>query len=524
MLSKKVIQERMERFEKVINKNVPSISYERKYLELIEKCMKGKQERFEWLFKKKDSICININETELQTLSLQNNCIANEIIHLLTINSDLKLEELEDRMRFKENMYSFIFQNKIIIGKNTHKLSKFLLKRIKKHNVLLVEKYNTIVKEYNKVVKMLQEDSLNGEECAKLLSKAGELLTCFKQLPTDINTLDFQAFYNDIKAGEVFISIRPEDFILCSTNASFTSCFRVGGEYHEGVYKHLSDRYSFVVRVAINGKLMGRQFIFVDEDNDIIIYGKVYGNINTTIQAKVREFVQKRYVKNKNKINKIADINANTISNRWIKSEAKIEPENVNNTNTYSGGSGGGYFDLFCASKVRLKETGSEFSDLYLDFPDPFNTNGEVYEYNQYDYYCCCCDTGLWEDDIYWFNDECLCPDCYDNNIGTCELCSENEHYDNLRSVNNTAVCPICYDEECSVCDDCGEVCFNDDLTTISGVTSKFVCDVCINDYEECVECGKLFFVPESGNKVDKYCEDCLIGEIENNKCCENAS
>ena len=80
--------------------------------------------------------------------------------------------------------------------------------------------------------------------------------------------------------------------------------------------------------------------------------------------------------------------------------------------------------------------------------------------------------------------------------------------------------CSDCVDAHFSECRDCGKYHLTAQMTYLSYV-EEYVCDDCIDKYEECEECGEMFPADEmerDGNTY--YCESCYEDEYTHCDCC----
>lgn len=93
---------------------------------------------------------------------------------------------------------------------------------------------------------------------------------------------------------KVIISAKPEDFINCSENTTgWQSCFRKDGEYHTSTNAfYTDDRMLISYITTTNGRKIGRRWLHIDYDKQVVCSGKVYGTYPDNVAKDVREYVQ----------------------------------------------------------------------------------------------------------------------------------------------------------------------------------------------------------------------------------------
>lgn len=93
---------------------------------------------------------------------------------------------------------------------------------------------------------------------------------------------------------KVIISAKPEDFINCSDNTTgWQSCFRKEGEYHTSTNAFYTDDRMLISYITTpNGKKIGRRWLHIDYDNQVVCSGKEYGTYPDNVDKAVREYVQ----------------------------------------------------------------------------------------------------------------------------------------------------------------------------------------------------------------------------------------
>lgn len=93
---------------------------------------------------------------------------------------------------------------------------------------------------------------------------------------------------------KVIISAKPEDFINCSENTTgWHSCFRKDGEYHTSTNAFYTDDRMLVSYITTaDGRKIGRRWLHIDYNKQVVCSGKEYGTYPDTVAKDVREYVQ----------------------------------------------------------------------------------------------------------------------------------------------------------------------------------------------------------------------------------------
>lgn len=93
---------------------------------------------------------------------------------------------------------------------------------------------------------------------------------------------------------KVIISAKPEDFINCSENTTgWHSCFRKDGEYHTSTNAFYTDDRMLVSYITTaDGRKIGRRWLHIDYNQQVVCSGKEYGTYPDKVAKDVREYVQ----------------------------------------------------------------------------------------------------------------------------------------------------------------------------------------------------------------------------------------
>lgn len=93
---------------------------------------------------------------------------------------------------------------------------------------------------------------------------------------------------------KLIISAKPEDFINCSENTTgWHSCFRKDGEYHTSTNAFYTDDRMLVSYITTpEGRKIGRRWLHIDYNKQVVCSGKEYGTYPDIVAKDVREYVQ----------------------------------------------------------------------------------------------------------------------------------------------------------------------------------------------------------------------------------------
>ena len=496
----------MDRFVKAIQSYFPNIVFGRKYLNKVLKGYETKRKTFDWLFGTDDSIKIELKDEDYIDAMLQTQKYA---VISVFLQDALKHNKVVDIPT--PEIQKAVYNNLIVIGKNKIKVTTYIQNYIKEVNNHTLTKINEYVSAYNNLIKETRNtQELTPELLTNLIQTLKKIRDCiYHNLVETCDLPDFQEFYTKLKSGIIKLSIRPESYVLCSTNCSFSSCLRIGGEYHEAVYQYLQDTYTIVCTVEVRGKVLGRQFIYITDGN--IVYGRIYGNITSIIQQTTRDYLQRKYA------NHLKEPNC------WLKSDSSLGYENITGMSPSSTTSEyWGYFDLRCHSKVRHKNVGIKWKDFYLEFPLPFGIDGNWFDEVRDEVGCCCdnCGDMVPQHFIVSIEQGYYCEHCFQEYFGYCGICDTVTSMTDLTFINSEDIniCNYCLDESYNTCESCGEL-FS--MESIREIDDYLYCEDCYKEHiGQCFLCGNDTHLGmadtlcgEDGEE-EEVCYDCYHQEI----------
>lgn len=205
---------------------------------------------------------------------------------------------------------------------------------------------------------------------------------------------------------KVIISAKPEDFINCSENTTgWQSCFRKEGEYHTSTNAFYTDYRMLISYITTpNGKKIGRRWLHIDYDKQVVCSGKEYGTYPDNVAKDVREYVQAL-------INK--DVKWYSFKQDYIFHDVQACYQDINYTISY------------------IK--GNKYSDycMYMEMEDGLDNGDEVGEgkwYSEGTMTCEECDSRHSEDESYYIEqgDYYVCNCC----IGNYTYCEYHNRYE----------------------------------------------------------------------------------------------
>lgn len=194
---------------------------------------------------------------------------------------------------------------------------------------------------------------------------------------------------------KVIISAKPEDFINCSENTTgWHSCFRKDGEYHTSTNAFYTDDRMLISYITTpDGRKIGRRWLHIDYNKQVVCSGKEYGTYPDTVAKNVREYIHAL-------INK--DVKWYSFKQDSTFHDVQACYQDTNYTISYI--------------------EGNKDSDycMYSEMEDGLDYNDEVYEgkwYSEDIIVCDECGRRHNEDDSYYIEqgDYYVCNDCIDN-------------------------------------------------------------------------------------------------------------
>jgi len=198
--------------------------------------------------------------------------------HKLLLNGKDKIEvEINlSPFQIKEKVYDFVTRN---------------FNRAIASNLSLELKNNKVYINSGKPIKaILKEIKKYNEEVKKVAELENNIYTIYNLTRAEetLQHLDLTTTF------KVIISAKPEDFINCSENTTgWHSCFRKEGEYHTSTNAFYTDDRMLISYITTpNGKKIGRRWLHIDYDNQVVCSGKEYGTYPDKVAKDVREYVQ----------------------------------------------------------------------------------------------------------------------------------------------------------------------------------------------------------------------------------------
>ena len=158
-------------------------------------------------------------------------------------------------------------------------------------NLSLEVKNNKVYINGRKPIKAIFEEIKKYNEVIKKEASLKDNLYNYFNLKTAEETLQRLDLTTTFK---VIISAKPEDFINCSENTTgWYSCFRKEGEYHTSTNAFYTDDRMLVSYITTaDGRKIGRRWLHINYNKQVVCSGKEYGTYPDTVAKDVREYVQ----------------------------------------------------------------------------------------------------------------------------------------------------------------------------------------------------------------------------------------
>ncbi len=474
---------------------------------------------------------------------------------LIKIYPDYKLfksifiEEL-DKLNIKVS-YNEFKKNILNYEKNNHKLIKFLFKQ-KVISYLRDFVNNNISNELE--IKQEIENFSYKTTFKKILNVIIKIREKYDKL---LNTLDYQIeslnmeIENLIKIKttkstnlKLVISRNFTDYFLCSTNQPYRSCINLNSDY-DGAYwtglpglitdknrsiMYITDESEIDYEGIIAPKMMSRSWIILarskrkgkeertyktnivrmyPSDTDYNIFKMFVHNVlkedvlnyDMDQNFKGRYYFDPIWFKDKKLCHIYQD---STKIKKGKKNKAKytkqIFYEQINRS---------GHYQLLHKEKDGISDLSSWNYDKGLT--SLINNNNEILDTIDLEEDECCefCDSS-YNVNYYEILERYCCNDCYSERISVCDICGREEQNDDLiEDENGRIYCTNCADRLLYFCGDCNTYSTQTSFVNIKQRNNTYseahVCNNCLNNYVECVECGELFDVLNNNN----LCNDC---------------
>lgn len=197
--------------------------------------------------------------------------------HYLTrINYHKLLLGGKDKIELEFNLTTFQIKEKV------YDFVKCYFNRKIAHNLSLEIKNNKVYINGRKPIKAILE------VIKKYNEEAANIVYNLTEAEKTLQHLDLTTTFKFI------ISAKPEDFINCSENTTgWQSCFRKDGEYHTSTNAFYTDDRMLVSYITTAyGEKIGRRWLHIDYDKQVICSGKEYGTYPIHVAKEVREYVQ----------------------------------------------------------------------------------------------------------------------------------------------------------------------------------------------------------------------------------------
>jgi hypothetical protein len=183
--------------------------------------------------------------------------------------------------------------------------------------------------------------------------------------------------------------------------------------------------------------------------------------------------------------------------------------------------------EILYGKKIELSNLGRESSFLYINSGSgllfsttPINDNLNSIDLRLYEksgkycapnYTCENCNCEVDEDDIYTFDDDIYCENCYNDLVGFCEYCGCNYFQDDLTTAeyNGNTYCENCYNDVFTSCENCSK---EIRIHYAYDFDDNHYCQECFNDlFSICDNCNHLNSIDDLNNGLCLNCQPELL-------------
>lgn len=375
---------------------------------------------------------------------------------------------------FNQTVEVDLFNKTIEIDGQVNKLGKYLIK----HKERLIEGHSTTLYRFLHLKLSRHLSSIYNEVYDETNDHTKAVKISVRKLFDKMLTV----LGSSVKNVRICISTNPLDMLTASMNCSYSSCYRIGGEYFGGTLSHLCDSSTAIMFSMRDGEEIGdiilhkssRRFLTIGEN--AFMLGNNYNPFPETWCKVIREDMYRLY----------------GIGNAWTIRRDQMP-------STFFTDEFSGYKDESGAILVYFKEKTSPEDVQFYSHPGYCVECGGLLDSHGDDVTGSCCEgiecyecgERFNEGQLMFRNDEHYCEDCFDDIFIYCENCDDvvtrEESYSNQ---DGERFCEDCYNEKFSACDVCGDHEENCNLTETED--SNRVCEICMQEhYFYCDVCEK---------------------------------
>jgi hypothetical protein len=261
---------------------------------------------------------------------------------------------------------------------------------------------------------------------------------------------------------KLVISFNPVDYVLCTENCDYSSCFSLDGENANAPISFALSPFvgiAYIVRHSETNYARafkyGRAWIYWNEDSTGFVIGRPYQFVQSMVEAAAKELISRL---------------------GWTATKTAIN-----------------YGD-FCADSPIYIDRDFCTAATVDEFPVKFHAKDAMC-------FVCGCDTV--------HPDEQACEDCCSYPYTRCYECDCALCQEDARTgPDDLFYCADCFYEkftECSRCDVPVEETHIVFTRSFSQIYQVEVCENCVEEYQECAGCSELF----DKLNTDKKCDDC---------------
>jgi hypothetical protein len=310
------------------------------------------------------------------------------------------------------------------------------------------------------------------------------------------------------------LSNNPLDFLVASSNQSFSSCLKLNGEYPHyamGLLAQCLDPNRLII-FATHGKLRrydmkgvevkhfrytSRSFCILDE-NDFLHVVKAYPNDNWEFESLLKHDMDLKAVR---------CYRTNEYTGK--KSKYKFYQGYYADNNR-----AGIYIDAYSLRDNRWDFSVNAACSAYC--PEWRTDRGwcDIDDLDDigYEYRCERCDCGLHSDELNWDpeGDYAYCDECFYENHFRCDSCGDIGYNDDACQVDCNILCQDCFDLDWFYCDRCGEATLHENGCDCDG---EMFCIECADQkgYTYCESCDAYVNDGVLIEGQEYFCQDCAV-------------
>lgn len=351
--------------------------------------------------------------------------------------------------------------------------------------------------------------------------------------PTFANMI--QSYFEVVANRVVTVRLTTElpAFLLGSEQCSWSSCYRVKGEYGASTTVWATHENSACIEVRQAGKInkIARAWVVFDERMTQGAIMHSYGNLPMGLAQEIRRWICRRVSR------------ANGLTGKWIYKETTahnfvydtecevpyVDPakltwrhESVAQGTRHYTSFGYPYCPTCGGSHTEDSLQCNDCHGSRCEHCEEYHSEDEMTFVNgvghvcteclDYHYsYCDCCESYQVEWRVNWLEnqEQAVCDSCLSYYYSSCDECGCAESNSDAIHVDGSCYCQNCAQDNIVYCEECGSDVHVDNSTYVESEAHS-VCSTCLRDYyAACAECGEVHLNDSlSFNGKCEYCVD----------------